>query len=105
MREFPRESGQGLQVLASGRTADAKTGALPLNADAAVLAAKLGAGETARYSLAPGRIAYLVAASGTINVNGLTASERDGVAIADEADITVSSAAGAEIVLVDAGAA
>ena len=38
-RQFPREG--GLAVLASGRAADADSGALPLNADAAVLAGTL----------------------------------------------------------------
>ncbi|MDD2704854.1 MAG: pirin family protein [Acidocella sp.] len=105
MREFPRASGQGLQVLASGRAVDANAGALPLYADAAVLAAKLAAGETARYVLAPGRIAYLVAPMGEITVNGHDAGARDGVAVADEAEIVITARSAAEIVLVDAGAA
>jgi hypothetical protein len=105
MREFPRASGLGLQVLASGRAADAGAGALPLHADAAVLAAKLAAGETARYALTPGRIAYLVAPVGEITVNGHDAGPRDGVAVADEAEIVITARSAAEIVLVDAGAA
>ena len=44
-RQFPKEG--GLSVLASGRVQDAESGALPLNADAAVLAGTLRAGETA----------------------------------------------------------
>ena len=42
-RQFPREG--GLSVLASGRAQDAESGPLPLNADAAVLAGTLRAGE------------------------------------------------------------
>lgn len=103
-REFPREAGQGLRVLAGGRAGDAEAGALPLHADAAVLAAKLGPGETAQFSLRPGRIAYLVVASGVVSVNGQAAGERDGVAIADETGLEISSATGAEIVLVEAAA-
>jgi redox-sensitive bicupin YhaK (pirin superfamily) len=100
-REFPRNAGEGLQVLASGRPADAGSGALPLYANAAVLAAKLGAGEKTGYSLAPGRAAYLVAASGDIRVNGALAQARDGVALRDEAEITIEAVGDAEIVLVD----
>jgi redox-sensitive bicupin YhaK (pirin superfamily) len=100
-REFPRNAGEGLQVLASGRPADAGSGALPLYANAAVLAAKLGAGEKANYSLKPGRAAYLVAATGDIKVNGALARARDGVALRDEPEITIEAVGDAEIVLVD----
>jgi redox-sensitive bicupin YhaK (pirin superfamily) len=104
-REFPRTAGRGLEVLASGRAADNGNGALPLYADAAVLAAKLAADETVRYALAPGRIAYLVAPTGNITVNGHNAEARDGVAIADEPEVVITAREAAEIVLVDAGAA
>jgi redox-sensitive bicupin YhaK (pirin superfamily) len=103
-REFPRASGQGLQILASGRPADENAGALPLYADAAVLAAKLQAGETAHYNLPAGRAAYLVAASGDIKVNGQLAHERDGIALQEEPAITIEAVGDAEIVLVDVGA-
>jgi redox-sensitive bicupin YhaK (pirin superfamily) len=100
-REFPRQTGQGLQVLASGRPADAGAGALPLHADAAVLAARLGAGEKAAYRLKPGRAGYLVAATGDIRVNGVAAHARDGVALRDEPEIEIEAVQDAEIVLVD----
>ncbi len=100
-REFPRNAGEGLQILASGRPADAGTGALALHANAAVLAAKLAAGEKASYSLKSGRAAYLVAATGDIKVNGSLAHARDGVALQDEPEITIEAVSDAEIVLVD----
>jgi redox-sensitive bicupin YhaK (pirin superfamily) len=100
-KEFPRATGQGLQILASGRAADKDSGALPLYADAAVLAAKLAPGERARYTLPGGRAAYLVAATGEIKVNGVTAHARDGVALREEPEIEVEALAEAEIVLVD----
>jgi redox-sensitive bicupin YhaK (pirin superfamily) len=100
-REFPREAGEGLQILASGRMQDADTGALALHANAAVLAAKLASGEKATYSLKPGRAAYLVAATGDIKVNGQLAHARDGVAMQDEPEITIEAVGDAEIVLVD----
>jgi redox-sensitive bicupin YhaK (pirin superfamily) len=100
-REFPRADGEGLTVMASGRPADKDTGALPLYADAAVLAARLTPGQHATYKLAPGRAAYLVAATGEIKVNGQIAHERDGVALRDEPEIDIEALGDAEIVLVD----
>ncbi len=100
-KEFPRATGQGLSVLASGRPEDAQSGALPLYADAAVLAAKLAAGERARYPLAPGRAAYLVAASGEMKVNGVLARARDGVAVHEEPEVEIEAVGAAEVVLVD----
>lgn len=103
-RDFPRETGTGMHVLASGRAADSGSDALPLYADAAVLAAKLAAGETASHILAPGRAAYLVAPLGTITVNGQAVAARDGVAIVDEPEITITATSPAEIVLVEVAA-
>jgi redox-sensitive bicupin YhaK (pirin superfamily) len=101
MREFPRAWGEGLQVLASGRPADSATDALPLYADAALLVGKFATGERASYALPAGRAAYLVAASGEININGQTAAARDGVALRDEPHIDIEALHAAEILLVD----
>jgi redox-sensitive bicupin YhaK (pirin superfamily) len=101
-RRFPRMAGTGFETLASGRPADAGGEALPLNADAAVLAANLAEGETARLSLQPGRAAYLVVARGKASVNGKPLAERDAAAIADEGEIAITARDGAaEIVLVE----
>ena len=100
-RDFPRAWGEGLQVLASGRPADKAAGALPLYADAALLVAKLSTGERASYALPAGRAAYLVAASGAIEVNGKSAAARDGVALRDEPHIEIEASHAAEILLVD----
>jgi len=100
-KEFPRATGEGLTVLASGRAVDEGKGALPLHADAAVFAAKLKAGERATYQLGNGRAAYMVAATGEMLVNGVAAHTRDGVALHDEPEITIEALAETEIVLVD----
>ncbi len=105
-REFPRDSAEGLTVLASGRASDAQSGALPLYADAAVMAGKLKAGETVTYRTNAGRALYLVPATGRIEVAGqdaaaVEANARDGLAIAGEREITITARAEAEIVLVD----
>ena len=97
-KRFP-SAGEGLRVLASGLGAD---GALPLYADGAVLAGRIGAGQTIQHRLTPGMSAYLVPAAGTITVNGHAAGTRDGVAVTDETEISITAIDDAEIVLVEA---
>jgi hypothetical protein len=101
-RQFPREG--GLSVLASGRAQDANSGALPLNADAALLAGTLSAGETARVTLAPGRGIYLVPATGSVEVNGVAVGARDGAAISGETELTITAKEASELVLVEVAA-
>jgi redox-sensitive bicupin YhaK (pirin superfamily) len=102
-RQFPK-TGQGLSVLASGRAADAGSEALTLNADAAVLAGTLEAGQTTELTLAPGRAAYLVPVNGSVTVNGVTANARDGIAIQDEASVTIVATEPTELVVVEVAA-
>ena len=78
-------------MLVSGRPGDAGIGALPLNADAAVLAAPLKARQTPPQPLAASCIAYLVPANGVVEVNGTTMSARDGAPIRDEAEIVLTA--------------
>ncbi len=100
-REFPRGERSGRwEVLASG-TPEADD-ALPIRADAKVLAATVKAGETLRYAADPGRHQYLVAPTGRIRVNGVEANPRDGVAVTGEAAIDVEALDDAEVVMVDA---
>lgn len=99
-RQFPRASG-GLAVLASGRAQDRETDALPLHADAAVLAGTLRAGETVTHALAPGRSAYLVPATGAVEVNGVAVPNRAGAAATDEEGLTIRAVSDTELVLVE----
>ena len=97
---FPRDDRAGRFVaLASGVPGD--EGALKINADARVLGATIGAGDTVRYELGKGRKAYLVAARGSVEVDGVTLAERDGAAIADLEAFSVRAIEDAEVVLVD----
>ncbi|MEQ8394585.1 pirin family protein [Thalassobaculum sp.] len=99
-RQFPRDGRTGeLVVLASGRDGD--EGALRINQNAAVLGATIKAGHSVTHQLGNGRKAYLVAASGSIEVNGVPAAARDGVAIANESAVEIKAIDEAEIVLVD----
>lgn len=98
-KTFPKSDRSGqFSVLASGDTTD---DALTINADAKVLAATLNAGETISYHLPQGRKAYLVPAVGAVDVNGVVLNARDGAAIADEGEITITAHADAELVMVD----
>ncbi|PZW42238.1 hypothetical protein C8P66_11824 [Humitalea rosea] len=101
-KEFPKATGDGaITVLASGRPGDAESGALPINADAAVMATKLTKGQTATLKLAPGRAAYLVPAKGSVTVNGVAVATRDGAAIRDEAEAVITATEDAEVVIVE----
>jgi len=99
-RRFPRAESGALVPLADGRTG-ADGSALPLHADAAVLAGLVRKGETVRHTLAAGRAAYIVPAAGTLTVNGVAVGTRDGAAVQDEREITITAGADAEVVLVD----
>ena len=102
-QQFPK-TGRGLAVLASGRPADAESGALPLYADAAVLAGTLAPGETVRHALLPGRGGYLVATRGAMAVNGTPVGARDGAAVTGESELTITATEETELVLVDVAA-
>ena len=100
-KQFPKDDRHGSFVtLASGFAEDAE--ALKINAAARVMGATLEAGETAELTLDPSRHSYLVAVGGPVEVNGVRAEPRDGVAITGEERVTTKALDGAEIVLVDA---
>ncbi len=100
-KPFPKDDRSGRFVtLASGFDEDAD--ALKINATARVMGATLPAGETAELSLDPARHVYLVATNGPIEVNGVRAEPRDGVAVTGEEKLTIRALGEAEIVLVDA---
>ena len=99
--KFPKADRSGRFVtLASGFAEDAE--ALKINAAARVMGATLKADETAELTLDPERHTYLVATAGPIEVNGVRAEARDGVAITGEETLAIRAIGDAEIVLVDA---
>ncbi|MCQ4158862.1 pirin family protein [Roseomonas sp. GC11] len=101
-RRFPRGTGEGFTLLASGREGDAASGALPLNADAAVLAATLAPGEAATLAIAAGRVGYLVVAKGAAGLNGQALGLRDAAAIAGAEELRLTAGGeGAELVFVE----
>jgi redox-sensitive bicupin YhaK (pirin superfamily) len=100
-KPFPKGDRSGrFVVLASGFPEDAD--ALKIRTDARVLGAALKAGDETVYELGEARRGYLVPARGSVEVNGVRIGERDGAAIAREAQLRVRALEDAELVLVDA---
>ena len=54
------------------------------------------------YALGAGRYAYLVAAAGAVEVNGVRLDARDGAAIRDVEVLSIKAREDAEVILVDA---
>jgi len=99
--KFPKSDRSGRFVtLASGYDEDAD--ALRINSAARVMGATLAAGESAELRLDPSRHVYLVAVQGPVEVNGVRAEPRDGIAITGEEKATIKALEESEIVLVDA---
>jgi redox-sensitive bicupin YhaK (pirin superfamily) len=65
-----------------------------------VLGATIKAGDSLEYAIGTNRHAYMVPATGAIEIDGHRAQARDGVAIG-EGVITITAIEDAEIVLVD----
>jgi redox-sensitive bicupin YhaK (pirin superfamily) len=99
--KFPKADRAGdWVVLASGNPE--RDGGLLIQQDASVLGATVKAGETLQYEPAPGRSLYLVNAGGRAIVNGVELDTRDGIAILDEAALTITAEEDTELVMVDA---
>ena len=99
-KPFPKGERSGQFVtLASGYDDDGD--ALPIRTDARVLGATLRAGETAEYPLGTVRKAYLVPATGKVEIEGTVINARDGAAISATDVLKVTALEDSEIVLVD----
>lgn len=99
-RPFPAGERSGRFVtLASGMDGDGD--ALPIRADARLAAATLSAGQVAEYPIDPDRKVYLVPARGRIEIGEQVAGAGDGVAVRDEARLSIKALEDTEIVLVD----
>ena len=100
-KPFPKSDRSGkLVTIASGFDGD--NDALPIRADARVLATTLKAGESAEYTPAASRNLYLVPAAGAVEINGVRVNARDGAAIRDEQQLKITALEDSELVLVDA---
>ena len=99
-KPFPRDDRSGAFVtLASGFPEDGD--ALPIRAEARVMAATVRAGESVTHSIGAGRHVYLVPATGRITIDGQTFEARDGAALSGGQTVTITAIEDADIVLVD----
>ena len=98
--QFPQvDRGGRLVPLASGQSG--VSGALAIDQDATLYGAHLSAGQELSHPLPNGRCAYLVNASGRIDVDQLALGPRDGLIIEDERRIQVRATEDSEILLFD----
>lgn len=103
-RSFPRaERAGGLVPLASGRS---HKDALEIHQDATLFGSLLKAGQSLEVSLEPERQAYLVLATGRVEVADADASPetlkaRDGAVITDSRRVTVTAREDSELLLAD----
>jgi redox-sensitive bicupin YhaK (pirin superfamily) len=91
-KSFPAEARRGRLQLVASR--DGRDGSVTVHQDVALHLANLGAGETARLPLAPGRRAWVQLASGALEVNGQLLQAGDGAALTGEAAVELRGAAG-----------
>jgi quercetin 2,3-dioxygenase len=100
-KPFPKsDRSANFVTIASGYADDRD--ALPIRADARVLATTLKAGESVQYAAPKARNLYLVPATGRIEINGVSVNARDGVAIHNESQLKIVALEDSELVLVDA---
>jgi hypothetical protein len=72
-----------------------------INQDTHMYASVLDAGSTVRYTLGPGRHAWVQVAWGDVIVNGQTLNAGDAVAVSDTPELAITGGTGGEILLFD----
>lgn len=87
-----------LQLVASQDAAD---GSLLIHQDARIYLGNLEEGAVVEHVIESGRHVWLQVLRGTVNVNGESLQTSDGVAISDEAAVTITGTSAAEIMLFD----
>lgn len=102
--QFPKaDRANRLVPLASGEEAvlSANSGTLLIHQDATLFGALVEKGKSVTYEQKPDRMAYLVVAEGSVELDGVTLKTRDGVAIAADTPVEISAPEGAEFLLFD----
>ncbi|MFN3159934.1 MAG: pirin family protein [Rubinisphaera brasiliensis] len=87
-----------LQLVASQ---DAGEGSLLIHQDARIYLGDLDEGAVVEHVIESGRHVWLQVLRGTVDVNGESLQTSDGVAISDEAAVSITGASAAEIMLFD----
>lgn len=100
-RRFDTREQQGrLRLVASP---DGSHDSLTIQQDVQIYLSQLASGNQIIYPLKAGRHAWLQVLRGSLAANGLSLAEGDGLAISDEAQLTIDAPAEAEIMLFDLG--
>jgi redox-sensitive bicupin YhaK (pirin superfamily) len=79
---------------------DGRDGSVTINSDVDLYASVLAKGSEAKHAFAKGRLGWVQVARGSVEVNGVTLEEGDGLAIADENAIILSARNGETELLV-----
>lgn len=102
-RQFPKEGREGAFVPLASGVANDDADALKIRADARVLGATIKAGDSVTYTpRSADRHLYLVPATGRLKIGDVEAKARDGIAITQLAEVTITAIEDSEVVLVDA---
>jgi hypothetical protein len=89
----------GALTLVTSKTG--RDGSIAIHQDADLWLAKLGAGDVATHSLAPGRHAWVHVAEGDVSLNGHALTAGDGAAVSDEAAIELKATKPAQVLVFD----
>jgi len=98
-KTFGREEKAGrLRLVAA---ADGRDGAVSINTDASVYAGLFDRGQRAELPLAGGRHAWVHVARGKVRVNGQELEAGDGLALSEEAEVSVEGVEQGEVLVFD----
>ena len=81
------EKNNRLRLIASG---DGRDGSVSMHQSADVYATRLSDGTQVAHAPAPGRLAWVQVATGSVDVNGVTLVAGDGAAISEERELTLT---------------
>ena len=87
-----------LSLLASG---DGQVDAITVNQDVSLYLARLHAGDTVTFPVAPGRCVYAQVAQGDVVINGTAMTAGDGAEIRDETGLMLATHSDGEVLLFD----
>jgi redox-sensitive bicupin YhaK (pirin superfamily) len=98
-KKFDRTEKDGrLRLVASPDGAD---GSVRMHQDARLYAGLFGAGQAARLTLAPGRLAYVHAVRGEVTINGQRLAAGDAAKLAGETKLQIGDGEQAEVLVFD----
>lgn len=98
--EFPKAPVKDtLELLVSGRDADAGKGALSINQDAAIYGGRLEKGTQLTHALKGP--AYIVISEGRLRVNGQELAKGDGAEIEGETDLSIEALENGELLVIE----